>query len=330
MKSERSARDYVRLLRETGVVVFLIILCVVLAVRQEAFRDIENVKDVLVQISSIAVAAVGMTMIILTAGIDLSVGSVLALGACVGALAGLHAAEHGPAWLGAWHLDAALGFAAALGVGGMCGLANGLLITKVSLPPFIATLGMMSVARGLAYRAAGNEAVQVLSGMRAIAARPWGVPFPIIVMAAVFAVGWFVLRYTRFGRHVYAVGGNEEAARLSGVPVQRYKLWVYVITGGLAALSGLITAGRLGWAQPQEGEAFELDVIAAVVIGGTSLYGGQGSVAGTLLGALIIGVVRNGLNLEAVDYNMQKLILGGIIIAAVSMDVLLKRFSKNA
>jgi len=325
-----SFKRLVRLVRKLGVVLFLLVLCTVLALRQPEFLGINNLKDVLVQISGIAIAAVGMTLVIVTAGIDLSVGSILALSGCVGALAGLRVQESGAAWLTSWGAQVPIGFLAAVGVGALCGLANGLMATKIGLPPFIATLGMMGVARGLAYRVSHSSPVEVVGGMRQIAlARPWGIPFPIILMLAICLLGGLTLRYTRFGRNIYAIGGNEEAARLSGVSIQRCKMLVYAITGALSAVSGLIVAGRLAWMQPQEGDGFELDVIAAVVIGGTSLYGGQGTVVGTLLGALIMGVVRNGLNLMAVDYNVQKVVIGGIIIAAVSVDVLIKRFGRE-
>ncbi len=324
------SRTLVRHVRKLGVVLFLVALCAGLAVTQPAFRDVENVKDVLVQISNIAIAAVGMTLVILTAGIDLSVGSILAFSGCIGALAGLWASNSGLPVISASFMPAALGFVAAVSAGAVCGAANGLLITRVSLPPFIATLGVMGVARGLAFQASNSSPVEVLPAMRSVAlARPLGIPFPIILMVFIYLLGWVLLRHTRFGRNVYAVGGNEETARLSGIRVQRVKLLVYTITGALSAVSGLIVAARLAWMQPQEGDGFELDVIAAVVIGGTSLYGGEGSVIGTLLGALIMGVVRNGLNLMAVDYNVQKVIIGGIIIAAVSVDVLIKRFARE-
>ena len=331
MTSEnRMARLLARSFRKLGVVLFLIVLCVALSMKQPEFLSVENVKDVLVQISGIAIAAVGMTLVILTAGIDLSVGSILALSGCAGSLVGLTLANAGPAWMAAWGLQVPLGFLAAVGVGALCGLANGLMITKVPLTPFIATLGIMGVARGLAYYISHSSPVQVIPGMRQIAlARPGGIPFPIILMLAIYVFGWLALRHTRFGRNVYAIGGNEESARLSGIKIHASKIWVYTLTGALAAISGLIVAGRLAWMMPQEGDGFELDVIAAVVIGGTSLSGGQGTVLGTLLGALIMGVVRNGLNLTAVDYNVQKVVIGGIIIAAVSVDVFAKRFGKR-
>ncbi len=321
---------FVQWFRKLGVLLFLALLCLALALRQPEFLSVDNLKDVLVQISGIAIAAVGMTLVILTAGIDLSVGSILALAGCAGALAGQTLAQSGPEWMTAWGLHVPLGFLAAVLTGALCGLANGVMITKFPLPPFIATLGIMGAARGLAYYVSHSSPVQVVPGMRTIAlARPGGVPFPIILMLAIYLLGWLALRHTRFGRNVYAIGGNEESARLSGIRIHTVKILVYTITGALAAVSGLIVAGRLAWMMPQEGDGFELDVIAAVVIGGTSLSGGQGSVLSTLLGALIMGVVRNGLNLMAVDYNVQKVVIGAIIIAAVSVDVFAKRFGRS-
>jgi len=316
--------------RELGAFFFLLTLCLLVGTRQPEFLSVANIKDVLVQISGIAVAASGMTLVIVSAGIDLSVGSVLALSGCVGSLVGLGLSERGPAWMVESNLHILLAVVAAIGVGGLCGLGNGLLITSLGLPPFIATLGTMSVARGLAFAVSDSSPVQVLDGLRfAARARPLGVPFPIVLLLLVYLACLLLLRYTILGRHCYAIGGNEAAARLSGVGIGLCKIVVYALCGMLSAVSGLIVAGRLAWMQPQEGDAFELDVIAAVVIGGTSLYGGEGTMTGTLIGALIMGVVRNGLNLMAVEYNVQKIVIGSIIILAVSADVLLKRFARR-
>jgi ribose transport system permease protein len=316
--------------RELGAFFFLLAICLALAIRQPEFIGIENVKDVLVQVSGIAIAAAGMTFVIITAGIDLSVGSVLALSGCAGSLVGLSIAESGPDWLVSSSLHVPMAVLATLLVGGACGLGNGLLITSLRLPPFIATLGMMSVARGLAFAVSDSSPVQVVDGLRFVArARPLGIPFPILLMALTYVVCAVLLKYTVLGRYSYAIGGNEEAARLSGVRVHFCKNAVYALCGMLAAVSALIVAGRLAWMQPQEGDAFELDVIAAVVIGGTSLYGGEGTMTGTLVGALIMGVVRNGLNLMAMEYNVQKIIIGAIIIFAVAADVLAKRLVRR-
>jgi ribose transport system permease protein len=316
--------------RELGAFGFLLAVCIALAIRQPEFIGIENIKDVLVQVSGIAIAAAGMTFVIITAGIDLSVGSVLALSGCAGALVGLSVAESGPDWLVSSSFHIPLAVFATLLVGASCGLVNGFLITTLHRPPVIATLGMMSVARGLAFAVADSSPVQVLDGLRFVArARPAGIPFPILLMALTYILCTILLKYTVLGRYSYAIGGNEEAARLSGVRIRLCKNTVYALCGMLAAVSALIVAGRLAWMQPQEGDAFELDVIAAVVIGGTSLYGGEGTMLGTLVGALIMGVVRNGLNLMAMEYNVQKIIIGAIIIFAVAADVLTKRFVRR-
>jgi len=305
-------------IREFGALAFLLILCLVISLRSPEFFSWDNLRDVLVQISPTAICAVGMTFVIITAGIDLSVGSVLALSGSCGAVVGLASGS------------AVLGTLATLAVGALCGAVNGFLITAFRLPPFIATLGLMSVARGLAFVVTDSSPVEVSEGMRLVArAKPLGQPFPILLLLAFYLVGWLTLRYSGLGVHTYAVGGNETAARLSGIRADRTKLAVYTLCGSLSAVSALIVAGRLAWMQPQEGEAFELDVIAAVVIGGTSLYGGHGSLFGTLIGALIMGVVRNGLNLMAMEYNAQKIIIGAIVIFAVSADVLVRRFVRR-
>jgi ribose/xylose/arabinose/galactoside ABC-type transport system permease subunit len=318
------------LVREIGALAFLVVLCLSLGLSQPAFFTAGNLRDILVQVSSIAITAAGMTFVIVSAGIDLSVGSVLALSGCAGCLAALAVGdpEAGIPFLSGHPV--LVGTVATLGTGALCGLVNGYLITGLRLPPFIATLGVMSIARGLAFWVSDNSPVEVMSGLRfAAKAKVAEIPLPILLILATFLMCGVLLKFTLLGRYTYAIGGNEEAARLSGVRVGRTKLLVYMLCGMLAGLSGLIVAGRLGWMQPQEGDAFELDVIAAVVIGGTSLYGGQGSLFGTLLGALIMGVVRNGLNLLGVNYNVQKIVLGTIIVVAVSSDVLVRKFMKR-
>ncbi|MCB9766905.1 MAG: ABC transporter permease [Candidatus Omnitrophica bacterium] len=315
---------YIALFREFAAVGFLILLCLFLYSREPQFLSQENLKDILVQVSAVAIAAAGMTFVILTAGIDLSVGSILALAGCSGALAGnaiLSGAPDGG-------VAVAGGVLSILLVACACGLANGLLITKLHLTPFIATLGIMSIARGLAYVTSNSSPVQVLDGMRVFArARFLELPLPIFLLFGTYLLSWVLLRFTLFGRYLYAIGGNETATRLSGVRVGKYKALAYALSGLFAGLSALIVAGRVGWMAPQEGEGFELDVIAAVVIGGTSLYGGEGSIWGTFLGALIMGVVRNGLNLMGVDYNLQKIVIGSIILIAVTVDVFARRVS---
>ncbi len=321
MRVSRSILKHLAVFREFAAVGVLVLMCLFLNSREPGFLDLENLKDILVQVSPIAIAAAGMTFVILTAGIDLSVGSILALSGCAGVMVADMTAESG--WVAVW-----FGIGAVLLVGGLCGVLNGLLVTKLSLTPFIATLGLMSIARGLAYVLSDNSPVQVLAGMRFVARyRFLDIPLPIFLLFGTYILCWVLLRFTLFGRYLYAIGGNELATRLSGVRVGTFKVLAYTLSGLLAGLSALIVAGRLGWMAPQEGEGFELDVIAAVVIGGTSLYGGEGSIWGTLLGALIMGVVRNGLNLMGVDYNLQKIVIGCIILCAVTVDVFARRVS---
>lgn len=301
--------------RDLGTVVGLVALCTLLALLSPHFLTPSNLLNVLEQTSINAIVAVGMTFVIISGGIDLSVGSIVALAGV--ALAS--ALQQG------WPAGAAVP-AAAL-VGGACGLVNGLLVTRGRLPPFIATLGMMSVARGLALLwAEGRPISGFEESFRAIATgRPLLVPAPVMVMVAVYAVGQAVLAWTVFGRHVYAIGGNEEASRLAGVPVRRDKTAVYVVSGACAGLAAAVLTARLNSAQPTAGVMYELDAIAATVIGGASLLGGQGSLVGTLVGALIMGVLRNGLNLLNVSAFFQQVVIGLVIIGAVLVDTTLRR-----
>ena len=262
-----------------------------------------------------AIVAGGMTCVIVSGGIDLAVGSIVALAGV--ALASV--LQQG------WPVAAAVPLA--LGVGAACGLVNGLLVTAGRLPPFIATLGMMSVARGLALMLAEGRPISGFDeGFRAVATgRLAMVPASVVVMLGTYAVAHLVLARTVFGRHVYAIGGNEEASRLSGVPVRRDKTAVYALSGACAGLASVVLTARLNSAQPTAGVMYELDAIAATVIGGTSLLGGQGTPGGALVGALIMGVLRNGLNLLNVSAFFQQVVIGVVIIAAVLVDTALKR-----
>jgi ribose/xylose/arabinose/galactoside ABC-type transport system permease subunit len=253
--------------------------------------------------------------VIISGGIDLSVGSLVAFSGVV--LAGLLQRD----------VPVPLALLAGLGAGLACGLVNGLLITFGRLPPFIATLGMMSVARGGSLLYTDGRPVSGFGeSFRWLATGEiWVVPVPVVVMAVVYAIAHFVLRRTRFGRYVFAIGGNEEAALLSGVPVRFHKTMVYGVCGLLSALASIVLTARLNSAQPIAGINYELDAIAATVIGGTSLLGGQGSVLGTLIGALIMGVLRNGLNLLGVSSFIQQVVIGGVIIGAVAIDMAFKR-----
>jgi ribose transport system permease protein len=258
--------------------------------------------------------AVGMTYVIVSGGIDLSVGSLLAL-------AGVVLAE---ALKSGWPVIVAV--TVALGVGTATGLLNGLGIAFGRLPPFIMTLGMMSVARGAALLVTDGRPVSGFSsGFRSLATgHVVGVPAPIVFTLAIYAGAHFVLSRTRFGRYVYGIGGNEEATRLSGVAVRFHKTIVYGVSGLMSAVAALLLTARLNSAQPIAGINYELDAIAATVIGGTSLTGGEGALGGTIVGALIMGVLRNGLNLLGVSSFLQQVVIGAVIIAAVLVDLSLK------
>ena len=301
--------------RQLGTLAGLLTLCVILWAATPHFLTVSNLLNVLEQTALNAVVAVGMTFVIISGGIDLSVGSVLALAGICLALA-LEAGVPAPA---------AIGLALVVGTG--CGLVNGLLITRGRLPPFIATLGMMSVARGVALMLAEGRPISGFSeGFRAIATeRILAIPGPVLITIVIYAVAHFVLTRTVFGRTTYAIGGNEEAARLSGVQVLFHKTAVYGVAGLTSAAAAVVLTARLNSAQPTAGTMYELDAIAATVIGGSSLLGGEGTVAGTLIGALIMGVLRNGLNLLNVSSFLQQVVIGVVIIGAVLVDMSLKR-----
>jgi ribose transport system permease protein len=278
------------------------------------FLTAENLLNVSLQTSITAIIAAGMTLVILTGGIDLSVGSLVALVGVVGAITARFIPAPGMAVAGALLAGLLLG-AASGGAAGWC-------ITRFRITPFIATLALMTIWRGLAFILTEGRPVWELPEAFSIpgGGRIAGIPIPTWLMAAVYAAMHLTLTRTRFGRHVYAVGGNAEAARLAGISIPRVTTAVYVICGMLTALSGVLLASRLSSGQPNAGLMYELDVIAAVVVGGGSLSGGRGSVAGTFLGSMLIGVLRNGLNLLDVGSYVQQVIVGVVILLAVVLD----------
>jgi ribose transport system permease protein len=301
--------------RQFGTLFGLVVLSATLWALTPHFLTVSNLLNVAEQTAVVAIIAVGMTFVILTAGIDLSVGSVLALSGVV--MASL--LQSG--------VPLPVSLLAGLAAGFGCGLVNGILITAGRLPPFISTLGMMSVARGAALLFTQGRPISGFGDdFRLIATGSvLSIPLPVIIMIAVYLLAHFVLTRTKLGRYVYAIGGNEEATMLSGVNVRFHKTVVYGICGMLSALAAIILTARLNSAQPIAGIMYELDAIAATVIGGTSLMGGQGSVFGTLIGALIMGVLRNGLNLLGISSFTQQIVIGSVIIAAVLLDAALKR-----
>jgi ribose transport system permease protein len=283
-----------------------------------------NLRNIANQIAVIAILAVGMTLVIVSGGIDLSVGSLIALSAvCAAGLVGMMGGE--AAGAGAL-LVAAL---AAIGLCGLVGLFSGFVVTRFRVPPFIATLGMMQVASGIAYILSHGKPIYRLPGSSVVLGRAadplLGVPWAVWLMVVLYAAAHLVMSRTVFGRHVYAVGSNGEAARLAGVRVNRVLVAVYLGSGLLAGLGGVITASQLKSGAPTYGLLYELYVIAAVVVGGTSLSGGEGKILGTLIGAFIIAVIQNGMNLANVESYTQKVVLGLVILGAVLLDRLKQR-----
>lgn len=301
-------------LRQFGTFFGLFLLCILFAILSPHFLTASNLLNVAQQSAIIAVISVGMTFVIITAGIDLSVGSVLAFSGVV--MASLLQAG----------MPVPVGIMAGLGVGFACGLVNGLLVTYGNIPPFIATLGMMSIARGAAlWYTDGRPISGFEDSFRFLAnGEILHIPVPVLIMILVYAVAHFVLTRTKMGRYTYAIGGNMEAAKLSGINIRLYLNIIYGIAGLLSALAAVMLTARLNSAQPIAGIMYELDAIAATVIGGTSLFGGKGSVIGTLVGALIIGVLRNGLNLLGVSSFIQQIVIGSVIIGAILLDTNLK------
>ncbi len=311
-----------------GPVIFLVVLGIVFAVLEPAFVKPVNLFNVTRQIAITGLLAIGMTFVILTAGIDLSVGSLLALSGLVCAAiakggTGYLAAGAGKGGEG----PLVLAVAAAIAVGLAGGLLQGLAISKLKVPPFVVTLGGMSAFRGAALLFSGGQPISAFKEDF----RWWGtgmigpVPVPAIIFVSLVILAYIVLRYTQYGRYIYAVGGNPEAARLSGLNIDFLITSVYVIMGFFCGLGGFVLAARLNSAEQRAGVGYELTVIASVVIGGTSLFGGEGSVWGTLVGALLIGVITNGLTVMNVSSYWQQIIIGIIIVMAVFFDQLAKQ-----
>lgn len=303
-------------IRSLSVLGILLLICIVFALGSSEFLTTSNLINVALQTSIIAIVAIGMTFVIFTAGIDLSVGSLMALS---GAVAAGLAVRQG--------MDTYFAISLAVGVGLILGAINGLMIIKGGIPPFVATLSMLAVARGLTLvytqgrPIAGLDERFIYWGTGQI----FGIPLPVIMMAVIAVAAHIITRYTPFGLHVYATGGNEETTRLAGISPDRIKLAVYMISGILAALGGVLLTARLWSAQPNAATGWELDAIAAPVLGGTSLFGGVGSISGTVIGAFIIGVLSNGLNLMGVPSYYQQVIKGLVFILAVTVDLLNKR-----
>lgn len=304
--------------RQLGTLIGLFVVIFIFWLLSPYFFSTSNLVNILLQSSINAIIAVGMTFVIITAGIDLSVGSIMAFSAVILA----SAMQSG--------IGVPIAILISLIVGTLCGLSNGLLISYGKLPAFIATLGMMSIARGTALLVTQGKPISGFAPeFRFLATGEiFSIPFPVILMIIIYIVAHIVLKKTLLGRYTYAIGGNEEASHLSGINTKIIKTTVYGISGLLSGFAGVILTARLNSAQPIAGIMYELDAIAAVVIGGTSLMGGEGKISGTLIGALIMGVLRNGLNLLGVSSFVQQIVIGAVIIIAVLVDMILKKRNK--
>ena len=315
LAAEKQGFDFAKWWDRVGILIVLVALIVLMSAIAPNFNRVDNLLNIARSISINAILAAGLTFVILTGGIDLSVGSIVAVSgvvAVVAAIAGVPAP-----------VAVVLGMA----VGAVCGFVNGALTAYLALAPFIVTLGTMTFLRGLAYTITEGQPIVAsdLSFKDLGNGYLWGIPIPVLLMAAVYLVAWFILERTHYGRHIYAVGGNAQAARLAGVRVNRITTSVYIIAGACAGLAGVIFAARVISAQPTAGTGYELDAIAAVVLGGTSLAGGRGRIIGTLIGSVILGVLGTGLILMNVPFFTQLLIKGVVIILAVAIDSLKSR-----
>lgn len=307
------------LLRKYGLVIALAVLVIILSVVTNTFFTAQNLFNVVRQISINGIIALGMTFVILTGGIDLSVGSLVAIaGVVAGSILNVN-----PDY--AW-----IAFIAGILASSVFGMITGGMVVKFDIPPFIATLAMMTIARGVALvYSNGRPYILASDTFKAFGQGYIGpIPIPVVVLILMAVVTAVILTNTRFGRYVYAVGGNEKAARASGVKIGKTKFFVYTISGVLSGLAGVILASRINSGQPAIGTGYELDAIAAVVIGGTSLVGGEGTILGTILGFFIIGIINNGLDLLNVSSYYQQIVKGLIIVGAVILDQKTKKYSK--
>lgn len=297
-----------------GIIIALFAMCIFLVIfptTRTTFMTPKNVFNILRQNASNLFLATGMTMVIILGGIDLSVGSVIALSGCVAAGCVVN--------LG---LSEVVGFLAAIAIGAVVGMFNGFVICKTDIPPFIVTLASMNITKGIALVYTQGAPIRCMTDTFKFPGAGYvgPIPTPVVLMVIVFIIAAMIVNRTKLGRHIYAVGGNAQAARFSGINVQKVKFIVYTYTGIMAGIAGVVVASRLYSGQPTAGDGAEMDAIAAVVVGGTSMSGGSGRLGGTLIGVLIIGVLNNGLNLMGVDSNWQYIVKGLVILLAVYVD----------
>ena len=319
-----------RFLSKYAIYVVFVAMCIVMSILSPVFLTVANLLNVMTQMASIGLLALGVTIIIITRGIDLSSGSVLAVAAVVSASTaqtldwGMRMYPNLP------ELPVIVPILVALGVGALCGLINGALIAYTGIPPFIATLGMMIIARGAALLYSDGRPISSL-----IDSYQWigqgnisGVPVPVVIFLVMALFTYVLLNYTRFGKYAYAIGGNETAAYVSGINVTKYKILVYVYAGLLAGIAALILTARINSGQPGLGNMYELDAIAAATVGGVSHAGGIGTIQGTIVGTMIMGVLQNGLDLLNVSAYWQQVVKGLVIVVAVIFDMKRQKKSK--
>ena len=302
-----------------GIIIGLLAMCVFLVIfptTRSTFLTQNNVFNILRQNASNLFLATGMTMVIILGGIDLSVGSVIALSGCVAAGCVVNMG-----------LPEVAAFLIAILIGAAVGMFNGVVICKTNIPPFIVTLASMNITKGIALVYTQGAPIRCMTDAFKFPGAGYvgPIPTPVILMLIIFVIAVMLVNRTHFGRHIYAVGGNAQAASFSGINVQKVKFWVYTFTGIMAGIAGVVIASRLYSGQPRSGEGAEMDAIAAVVVGGTSMSGGSGRLGGTLIGVLIIGVLNNGLNLMGVDSNWQYIVKGFVILLAVYVDFIRNR-----
>ena len=304
--------NYKGMLLKYKMFLILLVMIVGMTFASDFFLTSRNIVNIIRQISINAIIATGMTFVIITGGIDLSVGSILAVSGVLAAYMVKNTAA--PLWVIV---------ASSILAGGVCGVANGLIISRLNVPPFISTLALMTACRGLAYRIAGGRPIVDLNEKFLSIGRGkfLSIPNPIWFMIFILVIGYLILQKTKFGRFVYYIGDNEEAARVSGISVKAVKTTVYTLAGLCAGFAGVILSSRINSGQPQAGLTYELDAIAAVVIGGTSLSGGIGTISGTLVGAFIIGIINNGMNLLNISPFNQMIAMGLVILGAVILDM---------
>lgn len=309
------------IMNKLGIYVILILIFIFFAVCTDSFLSVKNLLNIGRQVSMIGICAVGMTMVLLTGGIDISVGAIIAL---TGVICSMLVVESGVPLIPAILI--------AVFIGTFCGFFVGFMVTKFDVPPLIATLAMQTIARGLAYILTGGIPVYGLPDSTRFIGQGYvlGIPTPLIIMVLIFAVGYWLLEQTRFGRHIYAIGGNEEVARLSGINVTVRKIQIYSLSGLFASIAGIIMLSRINSGQPAVAEGFEMDVITGAVLGGVSVAGGEGRILNVVAGVLVMGILSNGMILLNLDEYWQWVVKGLVLFVAVAFDNVQKRKGAKA